>query len=214
MTIHDLIDTGSYDNKPYCINIRGTNGSGKSSLARQFIQDGFQHIYVEGMKNPAFTYSKDYNVLVLGHYKTACGGCDALVKAQIVRLLKLAWMTTCNIVFEGVLVSDSGNPYADYMKELNDTLKPRKWGFAYLDLPLEVCLARIYKRNGGKQIKEDLVAAKHKNQVKYRSLHESRGDCIVLTLDATQPPDIMANQFQKLMSEVGYESIRGIRHTV
>jgi len=199
VTIFDLIDTGSYDNKPYCVNLRGTNGSGKSSLAKEFIKDGFEHIYVEGLKRPAFTYSKDYNTLVLGNYRTACGGCDALIKAQIVRLLKLAWMTTANIVFEGVLVSDSGKPYYYYMKELNDTLKPRKWGFAYLELSLETCYSRISKRNGGKEIKKDLVADKHRNAARYRDWQREQGDCMVLSLDAEQSINLV---FEELMMKL------------
>ncbi len=35
--------------------------------------------------------------------------------------------------------------------------------WAYLDTPIEVCLARIQARNGGKPIKEDLVRDKIKS---------------------------------------------------
>lgn len=199
MDIMELIDQGTYAHKVWTLNIRGCNGSGKSSLAREFVKDGFVHIYVDGLKHPAFTYSKDLNLLVLGHYKTACGGCDSLVKAQIVRLLKLAWMTTCNVLYEGVLVSDSKEPYFWYMKELNDTLKQRHWGFVYLDLSLDTCLARIQQRNGGKEIKTDLVASKHRNMLRYKQWQLDQGGCKVITLNAEQPTSAM---FEELRAEI------------
>lgn len=183
----------------YCFNIRGTNGSGKTSLAKMFMKDGYEEIGVIGLKKPGFVYCPPYNALLVGNYRNKCGGCDNLVKAQIVKLLRLAWMTDCNIIYEGVLVANSGWPYLNLMREYSQDIAERVYGFVYLDLPVEECLRRIYQRNGGKAINEQLVLNKHRDAIRYRQLHLGEKDCQVLTLDATQPQETM---FLELIQEL------------
>ena len=197
MVIHDLI-TGQPNPDLYFISLRGANGSGKSSIAHHLVKSDPDavYIYVNGLKKIAFTYCPNYNILLLGGYKTQCGGCDTLVMKQIVPLLKLAWMTTANVIYEGAIVGDSKASYYDRLKELNNTLFHRKWGFAYLHMTAEECIARVYKRNGGKPIKEDMVRQKHRNSVRYRKWQEDQGDCAVITIDATGSIEEVFNALQ------------------
>jgi len=172
----------------YCFGVRGANGSGKSSIVHKFIEtDGHtEEIFVEGIKKTAFVYSPMYNILFLGSYRTACGGCDTFVKEQIVKLLKMAWNSSANIMFEGIIVGDSGKPYYYLMKELNE-IRQRVFGFIYLDVSIETCLARVYSRNKGKAIKEELVKDKHKNANKYYEWQKSQGDAFVVKVNAEKP---------------------------
>jgi len=202
MKIQDLIDDGEYDLNPlYCFNIRGTNGSGKSSVIRAFMGEEYEYLTVPSIKKPAFTYVRDFNLLIIGNYLNTCGGCDNLVKAQIVQLLKIAWMTTCNILFEGVLVSDSKEPYMWLMKDLNDTLKVRNWGFVYLDTPLDTCLSRISQRNGGKEFNTLGVAAKHSNMIRYSQWQDQFDFCKVIHTDATKTSYVVAEDIHRRIQE-------------
>lgn len=202
LTIHELI-TGVVDNK-YTINIRGTNGTGKTTLARGFIEadKNAEEIFIKGMKKPAFVYCHEQNVLIVGHYRNKCGGCDTMVKKDIIRLIKLAWLTDCNVLFEGVLVSDSKVPYYEYMRDLHEQCVNRNWGFAYLMMDFDKCLKRVYQRNGGKPVKEHQIKQKWKSSYRYMQWHQEQGDCVVLTLDAIKSIQAVRTDFLVLLQFV------------
>ena len=206
--IDDLItgDTGQW-----CINIRGTNGSGKTTLARKFVEtDTKTKVFlVNGLRKTAFTFCPRHNVVLIGGYREGmCGGCDTLVKEQIVKLMQLAWMSSANIIFEGVLVSDSKEPYYHLMKVFSDQIAQRIWGFAYLETSIDECLNRIYTRNGGKDFKAELVAQKYKNSIRYRKWHEAQGDCVVIRLNGEKPTwDV----FMGLLTGID-QAKQGIKH--
>lgn len=202
MDIKDLIQPSSVT--PYALNVRGTNGCGKTSLVRNLIESdsGAEEIFVNGLKKPAFVYTPKHNVLVVGSYRNKCGGCDTLVKEQIVKLVTLAWITTANIVFEGVLVSDSKLPYWHLMRDLSANIQRRTYGFVYLELPVETCLSRIYARNGGKEIKENLVVDKWNNARKYREFHQQQEDLQVFVLDAGLPKQEVYDNFLSVVSHI------------
>lgn len=206
--IQDLItgETGQW-----CINIRGTNGSGKTVLATKFIEtDRTAKVFiVPGLRKVAFTYCTRLNVILIGGYREGmCGGCDTLVKEQIVKLIQLAWMSSANIIFEGVLVSDSKEPYYHLMKAFSTHIAPRHWGFAYLETSLETCLERISIRNGGKDFKAELVAQKYKNSIRYRKWHEEQNDCVVIRLNGENP---IWDVFIGLLHGID-QAKRGLRH--
>ncbi len=200
MTINDLI-IGQVNNR-YVINIRGANASGKTSLARSFINNKSIELFMEGRNRPVFVYCPDSNVLLLGSYRNKCGGCDTMVKKDTIRLLKLAWMTDCNIVFEGVIVGDNKEVDYWYMKELDKTIANRFWGFAYLMLPFEACLRRVYKRNNNKPIKEHLMRVKWKSIFRYKEWQRQQEDCIVIALDAIESLNDVRKQFDECIRMV------------
>ena len=186
MEITDLI-TGEIGAS--CINVRGTNGSGKTTIMRTLIASDSDstEIHVRGLRKAAFTYVPSYNILILGSYKNVCGGCDNFVKAQIVRLLKIAWATKADILYEGVMLHTTV-PYHLYMRELSETIAYRLFGYAYLELPIEECLKRVYIRNGGKQINEKYVLVKRQQCLHARAWQKEQPDGIVLSLDAMKQP--------------------------
>jgi predicted ABC-type ATPase len=182
-------------------NIRGTNGSGKSTLARSFIigdpacppnrpgddssatmvdltwyksptkREPHRLRYVEGYASPQIVEGLD--VLVVGSYRTACGGLDAVPDfATTFKALDGAVGVHRRydrsaqhqaIVAEGVLASTVWGSWGEYASNLGGRAQV---AFCYLDTPLEVCLERIRRRQeaAGKvrDIKEDLVKDKIK----------------------------------------------------
>lgn len=162
------------------VNIRGTNGSGKSTLARRFfgehdgevvlvdqtfarekkLDDGsttVEHvpIKVTGRVNPDGLYC------VVGNYTTMAGGLDKVkfFEAQFKAIeAALALPDVQIVVAEGVLASTVFGSWAEHAKKLIAEGHNVIW--AFLDTPVDVCLERIQKRNGGKPIKEDLVRDK------------------------------------------------------
>jgi hypothetical protein len=179
-------------------NIRGTNGSGKSTLARSFIRgdvtaspnrpgvpgsplmldltsypsptkkDPARRRIVEGYGNPG----EQLDVLVVGSYRTACGGLDAVPDFETTFKALDGAITIMRgqgkapeqaIIAEGVLASTVWGSWGAYAAELPARLDAQV-AFCYLDTPLEVCLERIKgrQRAAGKEreIKTKLVSDK------------------------------------------------------
>lgn len=183
-------------------NIRGTNGSGKSTLARTFIEgdptappnrpgdenspnmvdltwydaptkkDPGRRRSVEGYVSTDERLSS--TVIVVGSYRTACGGLDAVpnfdtsfraITAAVDMLARLD-VRHRSVIAEGVLASTVWGSWGEYAELSGAHMVPFEVAFCYLDTPVEVCLDRIRQRQiaGGKvrDIKEDLVRDKVK----------------------------------------------------
>lgn len=181
-------------------NIRGPNGSGKSTLARSLIAGDPaaepNRPGVEGSptmvdltwfdsptkKDPArrrsvegyVTKADDLEAIVVGSYRTACGGLDATpnfatgfkaIDGAVGLLEQHGSHTHRAVVAEGVISSTVWGSWGEYADEVMDADRA-VFAFVYLIPPLEVCLERIRERQraagGEKPIKEDLVADKIK----------------------------------------------------
>lgn len=163
------------------INLRGTNGSGKSTVARGLLQSSSDVRMIDLVpyqtKTGAPRHVAGYvvpalDLIVVGSYANECGGCDGIKTQDLIKhSVKLASQTAKHVFFEGVIISTLFSGYLELSKQLrhqadltvgtdNYMNSDRRYIWAYLDTPLATCLQRIYQRNGGKPIKEDLVADK------------------------------------------------------
>jgi gluconate kinase len=143
------------------INLRGTNGSGKSTVARALLAgrepiDLAPYVTPGGEKRAVLGHRvPSLNLIVVGPYRTVCGGCDAIKTQDLVcESVRMAAGMARHVFFEGVIVSTLFTRYLELSRELGGLT------WAYLDTPPDVCLRRIQERNGGKAIKVDLVMAK------------------------------------------------------
>lgn len=146
------------------VNLRGTNGSGKSTVARKLFSSGAgakeidlaPYYTPKGQKRYVIGYEVPENdLIVVGSYRTECGGCDAIKTQDLVcEAVRHASGLAAHVFFEGVIVSTLFSRYMNLSKELGGLV------WAYMDTPLDVCLERISRRNGGKAIKTELVANK------------------------------------------------------
>lgn len=90
------------------IQVRGTSGSGKSTVVKAVMDSfelGFTPVHREGRKQPLY-YSRG-KLAVLGHYETACGGCDTIGSArQVFELIGELQEKYPIILCEGLLLSE------------------------------------------------------------------------------------------------------------
>ncbi len=124
----------------HVIQIRGTSGSGKSWAMRQVMEalgDKWLPVFREGRKQPLYyeLVDGDRPTVVLGHYNSACGGCDTIGSAAAVYEL-IASLPEADIVCEGLLLSED----VKWSSQL-DGLQ-----VLYLTTPLETCLDQIRAR--------------------------------------------------------------------
>lgn len=150
------------------INIRGTSGSGKTHLVREVMKlYGPKVAYRrEGRKQPiGYVYSRvgaGRPLAIIGHYETACGGCDTIPKMEdIFELVKQSSQQGFDVVFEGLLISADVNRHVDlhqWAQENGDELL-----VVALDTPLDKCIESVNQRRWAKN--PDKPPVKEKNTV-------------------------------------------------
>lgn len=144
------------------INVRGSNGSGKSSIPLQMLATDRKAFLLTMGGKDVVTVFPTYDFMAMGRYRTKTGGLDGYSgNAQTKEVLDAIWELPFSILMEGVISSTIFSTYADLFKELETrTMPSRKIGVMNLLPPLELIEKRIQKRNGGKEIKFDQVESK------------------------------------------------------
>jgi hypothetical protein len=149
------------------INIRGCNGAGKSTVPLSMMDDEELSLIVwdkNGKTKPFATWFKKQGYIAFGTYMNKTGGLDTYKNnEETKKALTLLWEIPQNLLMEGVIASTIKSTYAELFHEMltdpNLTVK-REVLIASLLPPVEICLARIQKRNGGKAIDEKAVISK------------------------------------------------------
>jgi hypothetical protein len=146
------------------INLRGCNGSGKTTIVRNLLAVGhpipcfgilgvarpeaYRLLLPQSLAGcPPRKLSKT-PLYVLGPYITQTGGCDNLTPAMILELA-LKYKERGHVLFEGLIISD-------YYGKLMQTLEPfgKEVIVAYLNTPFEICFARTLARSGKTALKQ------------------------------------------------------------
>lgn len=151
------------------VNVRGTNGCGKSYISKRLREEHAHELVVE----PTTAYGKNFKkpnatlieggVIIVGREKS---GCDGIFPQEIIEELIRYWAPQGHLIWENVLVSGNVGRWADLAAELEPT-SHTVW--AHLDTPVALCLERIYARRAeaaaegfkhrSEGIKEDVVEA-------------------------------------------------------
>lgn len=122
------------------IQVRGTSGSGKSTVMRA-VKDsikGWEPVLVEGRKKPLYYLSGE--TALLGHYETSeCGGCDTIGSARQIFEVIETLEDFSIILCEGLLLSED----TKWTLELAKTNQLR---IIFLTTPVEECISRIKGR--------------------------------------------------------------------
>lgn len=136
------------------INIRGTGGSGKSTVVKRImaLYSARTPYYIEGRKQPLYTVCihprvGELELLVPGHYNVACGGCDTLKGPQHVYDIIKEFGTNMHrhVLFEGIMVGD------DVKRAVDLHLSDRgQFQVIVLSTPVDECLRSIEARRAEK----------------------------------------------------------------
>lgn len=128
-------------------NLRGTNGSGKTFVARELIRlSGASPCLHVGRKVRAYQGLFDGRpIFFLGSYETQCGGCDTIpsvaeTAGYLEHFMKLEHDGI--VFFEGLMISHMLGTVGAMQTKLG---KDRNV-LAFLDTPLEICVQRVKDR--------------------------------------------------------------------
>lgn len=140
------------------IQIRGTSGSGKTTVMRKVmaqIGPWEPEYQTKGRKKPLL-YTNRQGVRVLGHYESACGGCDTIGSAgkvyDLIQTLKYRGFPT---LCEGLLLSED----TKWTLQLDDVRA------LFLTTSLETCLAQIKSRRAEAGNEKELNVKNTSNRV-------------------------------------------------
>lgn len=176
------------------VSIRGTHGSGKSTIAKKII-DKYKGVPRLNEKGKPLGYEVQLpaaNLFIVGPYVTACGGCDAVqpyseIWPMVDRYAQMGW----DVLFEGALVSSS---YGSIGHAMNywQTNQGAKCVFAFLDTPLDVCLQRIAARRAARGNFEPVnplnTTVKHQNVLRTKDQMRKLGSAIsIADIDHKKP---------------------------
>lgn len=153
------------------MNIRGTNGSGKSTIPMSMMEDKklrVEPIYENGGKKEVVTVFPTYEWVALGSYWTKTGGMDTFKNTQVVKdALEYAWLNYpgYDILMEGIMCSTVYSTYHKLFQEYYDRIdmgkvSPREILIVNFVPPIEVCIDRVLQRNGGKEFNEEGLRSK------------------------------------------------------
>lgn len=143
------------------INIRGTSGSGKSTIVRKIIKNYKTKTTYrkKGRKQPlGYVYHRPggKSLAVVGHYETPCGGCDTINDTfEIFTLVRESHKAGFDVLFEGLLIAADVNRVGALHTDGLPLL------VIEIDLPIEDCLQSVNERR--KERKPDATEVNPKN---------------------------------------------------
>lgn len=141
----------------YSYQLRGTNGSGKTRVARHIIEESEAKVILRlGRKARAYKgFFGEVPIFILGSYESACGGCDTISHVQEVADLLRLFMTNDNelncfnvdsvpgvVFFEGLMISHMLGTVGECQAKLGKD----KNILAFLDTPLDKCIEHVMTR--------------------------------------------------------------------
>lgn len=142
---------------PKALNLRGTNGSGKTFVAKALIsmfqatpceisERGKIRSYMGKLHSHEPDGHHEHPIVFFGSYEAQCGGCDTIPSVGIVAEMLRSYMRDPSmkngiVFYEGLMISHMIGTVGAAAKEFNDDHV-----MAFLDTPLDVCVARVRAR--------------------------------------------------------------------
>lgn len=188
------------------VNIRGCNGSGKSTIPMSMKDDPKAYTIkgtVEGKPVTLLTVFPKYNWLALGKYETKTGGMDTFpnkVVTEAALYCALDKYPDYDVLMEGVIASTIFSTYSDLFAQISKQY-PIKVIVLSLVTPLDICLKRIQERNGGKPIKEDAVASKWHTVDRNSHKFKDAGFCSIRVDSSKVPKSQVLKAFFKTVEK-------------
>ena len=166
------------------VNVRGSNGSGKSSLVRQLMEYlGPADLFKFDGKPAGYRFSRPdgQRIFVMGMYRTPCGGLDSTFSyrdaADDVILCIDLLADKGHVVCEGVVAMSSYGFARLSSLATSQEEKGNHVVFALLDTPLEICIERTEARRAAKATlkgKESKPFDPQNLSAKYHGVHKDQ----------------------------------------
>jgi thymidylate kinase len=134
------------------ISLRGTNGSGKSTVVKGLFDVTKPHKLLYGVLGPRLpeayqiTIKAKQPTFVLGPYITPCGGCDRLIPFDIIPPLIEKYAAKGHVIFEGVIVASIYGQIGRLMEKYK-----KNSIMLFLDTPMEECIKRVQSRRDDRE---------------------------------------------------------------
>ena len=180
------------------VNLRGTNGSGKSTIAIQMLEkekDNYQVICLNNNnRSPKITLFPGLGWLVLGTYFNKTGGLDTYknnIDTENALNRVLYNYPKYDILMEGIISSTILSTYITLFNTVKDNIEqgvipPRKIIIATFVTPLDICVDRVRARND-KEPNIKIMDSKRRSCIKNISLFKQAG-FISIGLDSSNTP--------------------------
>ena len=190
------------------VNIRGCNGSGKSSIPMSMLDDPKQYFIEKPWKGKTIkiaTVFPSYGWVAMGHYLCRSGGMDTLPD-NTVCMRKIFWyllkhFPDYNLLMEGVLCCTVLNPYIKLFNEAMEKYPDTTVYVVSLLPSLQTCIDRVYKRNGGKPIKEADVDKKYRSTIRFIDKFKDAGINSVVWDNTVITEDKLIHQLEDKIQE-------------
>ncbi len=172
--IKEFKDNGvKYPEDMKLINIRGTNGSGKSTVPLQMLANDRAAFMLTHKGKDIATVFPTYGFLALGKYRTKTGGLDGIGTTQEMKdIMALVHFLPYSIIMEGILASTVYSTYAELFETYQNKAPKRKVIIFNIIPEFDVIKERVLKRNGNKEVKWEQLESKwrtvKKNAGKFR----------------------------------------------
>lgn len=123
------------------IDIRGTNGSGKSHVVHGLIDRFGSDVEIPLVPGyAAVTQIRNTDIVAIGRYHTQCGGADGVTSQQCIQETIRCFVKTHHVIVEGSIVATVFSRWKRLADRLGD------YHFLFLDTPLEVSIKRVLQR--------------------------------------------------------------------
>ena len=163
---------GIYPARGQIYYVKGSNGSGKSTVPSQLAERDPQAYVVTHNGKVMLTVCPSFNVVCIGKYdKSKSKGVDSLKDTeQMLFALSIADQPEYlkyDVIFEGIIPSTLLSSWIPRL-----TRPPRELVVLFMDTPLETCITRVKSRNGGVDFNESLVVEKWERVHDHRQRHK------------------------------------------
>lgn len=176
------------------ISLRGTHGSGKSTVVRALFKEcAVKPFYgVLGPRLPeayALTPPKGkYPLYVIGPYNTVCGGCDRIQPFDLILDLLAKYAAKGHVLFEGAIIGCVYGRASRYMEPSG-----KDGVFLVLNTPMEECIRRVQgrrsERNDDRELNPKNLQYKFKQLASVVKKTEAEGILRVIHVDDSEAVD-------------------------
>jgi thymidylate kinase len=182
------------------LKLHGCSGAGKTTAIRNLMvaADSVSEIVphdAKGGRPEAYVLQhRDWltPIAILGSYKNNCGGMDSYPSdaGSIIKLIEAYRKNGVHVIFEGLLLSTYYGTVGKHLEQYGDNFV-----MAFLDTPVEICIARILQRreaNGSKNKFDPLMTVdKHTTIEKLKEKSIAAGRRVaVINHDADTTPQL------------------------